>query len=214
MAANKLFDLVEISSGVPFRSRVDNEPNGCIAVIQARDISDLGEISLESASRVNKLPAAGEARLRKLDILLQPRGTRLSAGVLVDVSMPAVAAAPLLVLRCDPSKIDPEFLVVFLRMAGTQAILRNSAVGTYIPQIPRTAIGDLNLTLPDLESQRKLVELAKMIRLESDAAIRLLQKRNEFFELAVRDLATKDRGRKTAAGPSSASASVPPPAEP
>jgi hypothetical protein len=209
----KLSDLASISTGIAFRSRVEAEPDGAITVIQARDIADNGTISLESAAKVSRVPGSLGSFLQALDVLLQPRGAGLSVGLLRTTETQVVAAAPLLSIRCDHTKLLPEFLVHYLQMAGSQELLRSAATGTYIPQIPRTAIENLPLDLPDLQTQKKLVELAQMERREADLSARLHQMRGQLFELAVRQLSLKDRGRKTAAGPHSDSAGAGTPAE-
>ncbi len=199
----KLSDVASISPGVAFRSRIENDPDGGIVVIQARDLSDNWQVQIHTSARVKALPCLTEALLRDGDVLLQPRGTRFSTGVLAQQPIPVVAAAPLLVLRCNPEQVAPEFLALFLRLPGTQAVLRNSAVGTYIPQVPRAAIANLLVDLPDLAKQRKLVEFARFKRREAELMARLSDKRDRLLELAVRELAKKDRDRVNPAGPKS-----------
>jgi hypothetical protein len=211
--SKKLSDIAVIHSGVPFRTRVENEPEGQIAVIQARDIWDTGQVQLATAARVSSLPGSTEASLRSGDVLFQPRGTRFSAGVLVSLPMPVAAAAPLLVLRCDPAQIDPGFLVLFLQLPGTQAILKNAAVGTYIPQVPRQALAELLIDIPTLEHQRKLTEFDQITRREAELTSILSTKRERLLELAVRELAKKDRGRENAAGPEPVPGGVSAPSE-
>jgi restriction endonuclease S subunit len=187
-------DIAIVSSGIPFRTRIENEPEGRIAVIQARDLSETGQVQVATSARVRSLPGLTEASLRTGDVLLQPRGTRFSVGVLVDQPILVAAAAPLLVLRCDPEQIDPEFLVLFLQLPRTQAVLRNAAVGTYIPQVPRSVVAGLSVDVPDLASQRKLVEFDRMKRREAELTAQLTARRERLLELAVRELAKKDRG--------------------
>lgn len=210
---SKLSDCASISSGLSFRSRVETEPDGSIFVIQARDIADNGTISLESAAKVNRVPGSIGALLQDRDVLLQPRGASLSVGLLRTDETQVVAAAPLISIRCHHTVLLPEFLIHYLQMSVPQDILRSAATGTYIPQIPRTAIENLPLDLPDLPTQRKLVELAQMERREADLSARLHKMRGQLFELAVRQLSLKDRGRETAAGPHSDSAGVRAPAK-
>lgn len=201
MAAKQLCEIAIVSSGTPFRERIENDPNGQIAVIQARDLSESGQVQIATSAKIGSLPGLRGASLRKGDVLLQPRGTRFSAGVLLDQPMPVAAAAPLLVLRCDSAQIDPEFLVLFLQLARTQSCLRNAAVGTYIPQVPRSAVASLAVDVPDLASQRKLVEFNRIKRLEEELTAQLAAKRERLLELAVRELAKKDRRHINAASP-------------
>jgi hypothetical protein len=211
---SKLSEIASIRAGIPFRSRIENEPDGRIAVIQARDLTENRQVEIATAARVKALPGSIEPFLRSGDVLLQPRGTRFSTGVLAHQPIPVAAAAPLLILGCDPKQIAPEFLALFLQLPATQAALRNSAVGTYIPQVPRAAVADLLVDIPDLAGQRKLVELAQFQRREAELMACLTDKRARLLELAVRELAKKDRGRGSAASPKPGTGGAPTPPVP
>lgn len=184
----RLADIANILVGVPFRSRIESEAEGDIAVIQARDLCDDGRIDLAGAARIREFPAAGKSRLRPGDVVMQPRGARFSIGLFEEPDRPAVAAAPLLVIRCDETRIEPEFLVLYLKLPSTQAQLRQSAVGTYVPQVPREEVENLAIRIPALASQRRLVDLARLEQREAVLMDRLREQRERLFEIAVRQL--------------------------
>ena len=198
----KLGDIALIRPGLPFRSRVESEADGDVAVIQARDLRDDGIVSIEGAARLRFLPASPkDGFLKPRDVVLQPRGTRFPAAIFEPTAFPAVAAAPIYMLRADTSRVLPEFLVAVLMSPATQAVLRQSAVGTYVPQVPRRAIENLQIELPDLPSQVKLADLARLARREREMMGRLRDARARLFDLAVREVAKKARKRANASGP-------------
>ena len=170
------------------------------AVIQARDLGADGRVQLEFAARLRSLPPSGrDAFLRTGDILFQPRGTRFPVGMFdAPAGLSAVAAAPLLILRGDPARIAPEFLLVVLTSAAIQAILRQAAVGTYVPQVPRQAIESLRIELPDLPSQIRLADLARLERRERELMGHLRDARARLFDLAVKETTKKARKRTNA----------------
>jgi len=183
----KLGDLARIRPGLPFRSRIESHAEGDIAVIQARDLGDDGNVSVEGAARVRFLPASPkDGFLKAHDVLLQPRGTRFPVAIFEQAEFSAVAAAPIYTLRADASRILPEFLAAVLMSPATQAVLRQSAVGTYVPQVPRQAVENLQIELPDLPSQMKLADLARLERREREMMDRLRDARARVFDLAVR----------------------------
>jgi hypothetical protein len=196
----QLSDVVEILSGVPFRSRIESESHGVWAVVQARDLTAAGAVDLETAARVAALPGAPKGRLQAGDVVFQPRGNRYSVGMLGHVSSPTVAAAPLLVLRGRTDQLDPRFLVAFLQAPSTQSKLRQEAVGTHVPQVPRQAVEALNIELPDLPSQAVLANLAHLERREVELMDRLREARSRLFDVAIREIAKKSRKRANAPG--------------
>jgi hypothetical protein len=55
-------------------------------------------------------------------------------------------------------------------------------------------VAGLSVDVPDLASQRKLVEFDRMKRREAELTAQLTARRERLLELAVRELAKKDRG--------------------
>ncbi|MGH7088373.1 MAG: hypothetical protein ACREFQ_05690 [Stellaceae bacterium] len=116
----------------------------------------------------------------------------------VPAGLSVVAAAPLLILRGDPARIVPEFLLAVLTSAATQATLRQAAVGTYVPQVPRQALESLRIELPDLENQIRLADLSRLERRERELMDHLRDARARLFDLAVKEAAKKARKRADA----------------
>jgi hypothetical protein len=195
-----LCEIADIHQGFPFRSRVESEAGGTVAVVQARDLGPDGEIVIEGAVRIRQRPGGAKGLLQPGDVVLQPRGTRFSAATFTDPKTTAVAAAPLLILRTEPEMVLPAFLVAFLGSPASQAFLRQAAVGTYVPQVPRQALANLHLDLPDLTSQAALVDLVCLERREVELMDRLRDARARLFDLALKDLARKDRRHAHAPG--------------
>ena len=210
----QLADVADIMPGLPFRSRIENETQGAFVVIQPRDLKDDGQIDVDSAAKVRRLPPPQRGFLESGDVVMQPRGTRFSVGQFETADLPAVAAAPLFILRPDRARIVPEFMLAVLMAPATHVILRQSAVGTYVPQIPRQAIESLTFELPDFPSQMRLVELARLARREVELMDRLRDTRGRLFNLAVREAAKKTRRRANASGLEPVPTSAPTPRGP
>lgn len=197
----QLSSLIQILPGVPFRSRIENEKGGACIVVQARDLAGDGKVNLEGAVRIAEPPSPARGLLKAGDVVLQPRGNRYTVGKVGKISGPAVAAAPLYILRGCAKEIDPDFLVAFLEAPSIQTALRQDAVGTYVPQVPRQALEALHIDLPDLPSQIRLADLARLERRENELMDRLREARSRLFDMALREIAKKSRKRANAPGP-------------
>jgi hypothetical protein len=195
-----LSEIADIHQGFPFRSRVESEAGGAVAVVQARDLGPDGEVVTDGAVRIRQRPGGAKGLLQPGDVVLQPRGTRFSAAAYTDPRTTAVAAAPLLILRTEPEMVLPAFLVAFLGSPASQAFLRQAAVGTYVPQVPRQALANLHLDLPDITCQAALVDLVRLERREVELMDRLRDARARLFDLALKDLGRKNRRHTEAPG--------------
>jgi hypothetical protein len=196
----RLSEVAHILPGIPFRSRIESHSEGVLAVVQARDLGVDGTVKLGSAIRIGEFPETFRAHLKAGDILLQPRGMRFPAARFEPSAIPAIAAAPLTILRADTSRLVPEFLLALLMSPMTQAIFRQAAVGTHVPQVPRQAIADLRIDLPDIPGQIRLADLARLGQREAELMDRLRDARARFFDLAVKEVAKKSRKRANAPG--------------
>jgi len=158
-------------------------------------------VDLANAVRLQMLRRSAAAFLRERDIVLQPRGTRFSAALFGGAEFPTVAAAPLFIVRVDPSRAVPEYVLAALLSPSTQSIFRQAAVGTYVPQVSRQAIESLRIELPDLPTQVRLADLAALERRERELTDRLCVARARFYDLIVQEVAKKARKRANASGP-------------
>jgi hypothetical protein len=158
-----LTEIAEINHGYSFRGRVEADPQGDVLVIQAKDLAEDGSIDLAQAIRKSDVPIRSSFLLYPGDVLFQPRGVTYRPALVADLAWPAIAAAPVYVLRPDPEKVRAAYLVSFLSDPQTQALLRQSATGTHVPQVPRGAIESLEIPLPSLADQIALGELARLI---------------------------------------------------
>lgn len=186
-----LGNVATITLGHPFRARIESADDGAVIVIQSRDLSDDGTVDVAGALRVDGIKAKNS--LQPGDVILQPRGTRLSVSLFEGAPKPAIVAAPLYQIRPDGNCITPEFLALLLRSPKTQSELRQGAAGTHVPLIPRQSIEELTIELPDLQTQAKLVELALLARQEEAVMQRIRDARLRLFDLAVEEASRKAR---------------------
>jgi hypothetical protein len=197
----RIRDIAEIRLGVALRSRIEHDPAGQVRVVQSKDITKDGRLDAHGVYRVRAPKFKSSHRLRAGDVLLQPRGVRYPAAVVDADFERAITAAPLYVIRRWSEAIDPVYLVQFLNNPMTQARLRRRATGTYVPQLARAEIEDLEIPLPSLDDQRRLVELASLIRREREVAGRLAELRSQaLWGLMQRAAEEKTQGRTNAPG--------------
>jgi restriction endonuclease S subunit len=158
-----LSDLAAISQGFSFRGRIEDEISGKFLVLQAKDLNDTGAVDFSSVSRARELPGKSALLLETGDVLIQPRGVTYRAALVSELPAPAIAAAPLYVLRPSFQKVRARYLVSFLNDPITQSLLRQAATGTHVPQVSRQTLEQLEVPLPALKDQDSLGEIAALI---------------------------------------------------
>ena len=153
----RLPDVCAIQTGYTARSRLDPAAGGVLA-IQLRDIATDGRIDAEHLTRVDLGHIGDRYFVRSGDVLFRSRGDHNTASALDErFAEPAVAVLPLMVLRANRSLVTPEYLAWAINQPEAQRQFDVAARGTSIRMVPKSSLDDLEIDLPDLETQRRIV---------------------------------------------------------
>lgn len=188
----KLADLCTIQMGFTTRARLEPASVGGRLALQLRDISPDGEIGVATLSRVD-LPDVSERYLVTAgDVVFRSRGDRTIA-IPLDESLRegAIAVLPLMILRPKPSRITPEFLAWSINLPTSQRHLDQSSQGGSVRMVPKSALEDLRLDVPDLATQRHITAAAHLARREAALAANLVEKNLSLTTLALADIAKR-----------------------
>lgn len=175
----RLADVCSIQTGYTARGALNPVPSGGVPAIQLRD---LRQGDFDSA----RLPKyAFEGSIDRYwatpgDVLFRSRGETNTAVAVSETSDAAVAVLPLLILRANRNEIEPNYLAWFINQPPAQRYFDNCARGTGIRMIPRPCLEDLEIELPDLGTQRHVVEIDRLARRETELLTLLAEKRRTF----------------------------------
>lgn len=100
--------------------------------------------------------------LKEGDVLFAAKGTKNFAAVFENHSEPAVASTSFFVIRLFDNKVLPEYLAWFLNSSFAQALLKRQAIGTSIPSISKQVLENLEIAVPDIETQKAILQITKV----------------------------------------------------
>ncbi len=170
----RLADVCIIHTGYTARGRLEPMAAGGVLAIQLRDISSEGYIDPERLTRVQLEDLADRYVVRAGDVVFRSRGDRNTASALDErLQEPALAVLPLMVLRPNLKLVTPEYLAWAINQPPAQRHFDAAARGTNIRMIPRSSLDNLELDVPDIETQGNIVavdSLAERERLLSQLA--------------------------------------------
>jgi restriction endonuclease S subunit len=152
--------IAEVQMGYPFRSRLEHDPMGDVAVIQMKDIDDANLLHVEDAITVALPKGKDHHILRAGDVLFRSRGRSNGAARVLPGIRPAVLSAPMLLIR--PFNVLPTYLCWYLNAPGTQIQLAAMAEGTSVRMISAEALKTLDIPLPSPEIQQSIVQIAEL----------------------------------------------------
>lgn len=194
----RLEELATLRIGSAFRDRIVHAPGGSFLVVQGKDIGSNGTLDLNGMVKVTDAPGKAEPDvLRAGEVVLQTRGSTYRAAIVPASAASMIATGSLYILAPDTTRIDPEYLVMFLNLPGTQATLRQLATGSTILNLRRSAVEHLEVPLPNMSDQRRLIELGRLVRKQSDVAERLNRLRLQELHALALECAKKAGGAQT-----------------
>lgn len=117
--------------------------------------------------------SAERYEVRTGDILLSCRGTIDKVALVGPETAGALASVNLLIVRPDPTQLDPRVLFAFLFSAPVAARLNTLATGTTIRGIHQRDVANLEIALPNIEEQRQLGDLIESAEDQYRAGIEL-----------------------------------------
>lgn len=173
----RLSEVVNVADG-PFGSKLKSDhykPSG-VRVVRLQNIG-LGSFNDTDRAYVSEEHAATmpNQRVYPGDVLVASLGEgRYPAGracIYPEGLPPAINKADCFRLRLARNALSPDYLVYLLNSPAFRSALAESSQGATRPRLNTTKLGTLNLPLPPLEEQRRIVARLEA-RLGASAAVR------------------------------------------
>lgn len=178
-----LASIGQIFSGFP----TYRQKHGSLAIpfVSIRDLDHVGEhywpLSSLQVSDTNRLD---RFRLVPGDVLITSRGTTLKCCVTPEGWNGAVLASNLIAIRVGQS-LRPELLAEFLNSRqGRQAIERRLAGSNLLILTPKS-LADVEVPVPPLDEQEKLVELIKASEEQYQTAVSAAENRRQIVRRII-----------------------------
>ena len=187
----QLKDIARVQMGVPFRSRVEPEEGG-VAVIQMRDLTEDNRLDNYHSLITTVMSDLSDRHLvKRNDLLFRSRGKTTTATIVDTEIGLAVVAAPLLRIQVTSKHIRPDYLCWFINQPVAQAFLHSRATGTAMTLIGKSTLDALEVPLPSLETQERIVALAHLSDQEQKMMRALAKKKEQFVNGIQMRLATE-----------------------
>lgn len=184
--------IASIQMGYSFRTRLDFMDQGQISVIQMKDLNDENRVDCKELMRVDMNTVKKHHFVRPGDIVFRSRGQVTTAAILTQDPGPAVVSAPLLRIRVDQNVVLPDYLVWYINHPSSQAFLSSRAKGTSLKMISKQALESLEVTVPPIEKQRAIAELAVLANEEQRLLNKIADRSRRCISTKLMQLAVGD----------------------
>lgn len=181
-----LANVCDIQSGYTARTALIEDAANGVPALQLGDLSGGMDVPLVTASRFKIEGKLDRYAVSPGDILFRSRGERNTALVASGASgEQAIALLPLIILRVHGDVALPEYIAWAINQPEGQRYLNSNARGTKLRMIPRDSLEKLPVSIPDIATQRLVVEISRLAAREASLLRELADKKEEFTSFAL-----------------------------
>ena len=154
-----------------------------ISVIQMKDLGHDNNVNFDDLMGTAMESVKEHHLVQKGDLVFRSRGQVTTSAIVVEAPIKSIVAAPLLRIRVTSTEtILPEYLNWYINQKEAQAFLVSRAKGTTVKMISKNTIGELEVMVPPMALQKKIVELDSLSSREQYLLTTLAKKRKQIIE--------------------------------
>jgi len=178
-ARHRLREVARIDAGYQSRGRIEPAAGGTHWLLQVGDVDERREsVRVEDLVRFSPERSAGNAVVSCGDVLFMAKGAAHFALALPELPAPTLAAGYFFIIRIRDAILLPEYVAWYLNQDVPQRYFRQQAgQGVNMPVVRIGVLGECEVPLPPLATQRRIVELDALRREEEHLLARLAEKR-------------------------------------
>lgn len=186
----QLAELADIHSGYTARGALDPLPEGGVPALQLRDVATTGEMASTDLKRYDLKKLSDRYFVQGGEVVFRSRGQPNTAAAIPDpLPEPVVVIVPLVIVRPVKGCILPQYLAWAINQPDAQRQLGTEAQGTNLRMIPMAVLENLEIAVPDLPTQKRIVELDALARQEGQLLRELAARREELVSAILGDVA-------------------------
>ena len=158
--------------------------------IQLGDVRGDDVVTTENLHRYELKDLPHRFLVRGGEVIFKSRGApNTAATVCASLEEPAAVLLPLIIIRPDPTIVHPEYLAWAINLPEAQRRLDTEARGTVLRMIPMAALKQLEIPLPDLDTQSRIATIHALARHESSLLRELADCRERLTRLVLSEQA-------------------------
>ncbi|MFC1612957.1 hypothetical protein ACFL23_01360 [Patescibacteria group bacterium] len=185
----QLKEIAEIVVGYTFRSALQEQKNGEISVIQAKNVINNAYVDDKKLSKIARRDYHTSARVKKNDIFITSRGV-FRAGFIDKEISDSIASSSMYILRLKDDKIKPEYLMIYLNSNIGQKAIQEKATGGAIKTILKKDLENIVVRMDDIETQNQIISLYKNNKRQQEMLSKKKDLVNNIIQNVINNLIT------------------------
>jgi hypothetical protein len=178
-----LRELARICTGYQLRRRLRNDPNGSHRLIRISDLDTAGRLDPTRLISFTPQGRIDQHQVQAGDLLHLSRGPRLLTMLISEEAAGAVASGCFFILRLARSDLTPAYLAWYMRQEPFLRQLRAVSKGSRVTLVAKADLELLEVEVPSLEVQQKILAITRLQEREQQVATMLLARRAELVRV-------------------------------
>ncbi|MDW3224186.1 MAG: restriction endonuclease subunit S [Paracoccaceae bacterium] len=186
----KLGKVCNLSTGYTARGRLELAEQGGQPAVQLRDVQADADLEAGHLQRYEFDDLPERYMVRGGEVIFRSRGAPNTAAVVSSqLTEPVAIILPLVILRSKKELVLPDYLAWVINQPQAQRYFDSEAQGTSMRMIPKTVLEQLEVPLPDLETQARIVSIHKLARIEGSLLRNLADRREQLSSIILAERA-------------------------
>lgn len=135
---------------------------GVLVYLQSKHFDENGQLNAVLYPDLSADGVSSKHLLQEGDVLFAAKGSKNFAAVFENHNEPSVASTSFFVIRVHDGSVLPQFLSWTLNSQEVQGILKGQAMGTSMPSISKQVLENIEVSIPDLETQNAIVQITTL----------------------------------------------------
>jgi len=170
--------IAEIKSGYLFKEGLKSDREGNVSVIQFKDVNDRGVLNSHELQRISLEKIDSDNFVAVGDILLKAKTNHPVSALVKEQLLNTIATAHYFIISVKKADVFPGYLAWYLNQRPAQIYFDRNAGGTRIQVINKQLLGDLEVVVPDLKTQEKIVKIYELHKREQDLVDAIKEKKH------------------------------------
>lgn len=189
ITSRKIGEIADVNQGHIFRKGISNRPEGNVFLIQPSDVDKNRKVDSSKLHRVRKEDIKDHSLVGGDDVIIKSKTGNPISFIISDTEKDYAVTNHFMIIRLSAESILPEYLEWFLNSPSALSFFNERMVGTTVSFLKKKDLISLEVPIPPLNVQKKIIEIDKLIGKEESLMYELINIKKSLVHKVLKDKA-------------------------
>ena len=189
ITSKRIGEIAEVNQGHIFRKGISNRPEGNVFLIQPSDVDEGKKVDSSKLHRVRRGDIKDHSLIGGDDVIIRSKTSNPISFIISDTEKDYAVTNHFMIIRLRDESILPEYLVWFLNSPSALSFFSEMMVGTTVSFLKKKDLISLEVPVPPLNVQKRIIKIDKLIRKEESLMYELINTKKSLVHKVLKDKA-------------------------